>query len=198
MKKYIAAVALLTTLLVTNIHADTAPTNYSQGIFILAQGGQATIADSDLNGMIFRAGVGYDIGLTPDLHFTAEADYSMYPDFDDESLQALSIAGPFEYMINTWDFLIGTRYYFANNFSIIGKVGASVVDEDLNINGLDIRQSSTLPEINVGIGYDFTPHFGVNATYNTLLGGNDRLNDPAPNVNNLSAIMLGLTYTFSI
>lgn len=155
----------------------------------------------NLRGFAGRGYLGYLFG--EDFKYGAELGFSLYPDN-----KYSAGAANWKYSGYNFDLLAILKYNFSN-FNIFGKAGGAFVSQkfDFDNNSRAIFYNTTknklLPEIAVGLGYDFKRNFGIDITYSHIFGEKLDYNNlrtwddwsPAVSVNMLT---LGLTYHFPI
>ena len=101
----------------------------------------------------------------------------------------------------TIDALLNATYQTMVNWYFTGKLGIGMVNQTLNVDGGDsTNKSKILPELGVGLGYQFTPQLALDFSFSELFGGKaDPVAtnaDDRTEVSSVGNLALGLSYWF--
>lgn len=112
----------------------------------------------------------------------------------------------FNYTGHTRDILLNMHYVITPKFYGIGKVGVAYVQQKFKLSTvnptlIEATKTKSLPEVTLGIGYNFNRHIGITGTINNTFGGErpvEKTTIPGfESVANVSTIMFGLHYSFT-
>lgn len=163
----------------------------------ISEGGMKT---ERYNGVALGVDGGYLFNINQKFKVGPEVGYKSYGD-NTYKLSTIS----YTYCGHYFDILANAHYYFNANWHLIGKIGAAVVKQvetdDLGSSKGIKENIALLPEVVLGVGYNFNAQMGINISYNAVIGSSI----PAESVGGLSnrkvasvnTAMLGFTYSFA-
>ncbi len=167
------------------------------------------VFSDDLHGFSWNIHTGYLFGES-NFQYGAELGYSQYADNKYRAAKtSTSEWEEFKYSGYNIDLLAVGKYNFNNGFNLFGKAGIARTTQKLKYSDDDgqnskVTKHKVLPKIAMGVGYDLTENWEINAEYSHIFGskpnaiGSDvdtlsQLNNKVASVNMLT---LGVNYKF--
>jgi len=177
------------------------------------------------HGVAYRIDGGYLFPVASHFLLGAELGYTGYPKNQYKLGLGHKIYSHLTYAGSMFDALLVAKYYIGTHFNMFGKAGAAYVSQktswdlynnnkgEASSNSFVKKSHKILPEVAVGLGYDFTPSLGVDVTYSHVFGKKPNFTNTADihtgpdttglqndlsQVASVNTVLVGLTYKFSM
>ncbi len=200
------------------------PPNTSDAPSQTATQASSNVTNNNQYGFSWRTALAY-LWDNQQMRYGIEAGYNGYPNDSYSSYTIVDDTTVVDQRINYQSYLVDIlavgKYYWAPQWNLYGKIGAALTDqtftETLNNNVAIKTHFGTLPETELGIGYDVLPYLGLDLSLRYALGDNPNLtsvttqnytlNNPTSipavlilanntRIPSIFSVMLGLRYSF--
>lgn len=140
-------------------------------------------------GFSYRVSGGYLFNISNNFVIGPEIGYFGYPD----NKYKANGTTVYKFTGQVIDLLANARFYFADNFYVLGKAGIAYTRQKAKDEITNTTKSKILPEASLGVGYKFMKNLSADISYTRVFGKDRARPDQVATVD---AVMAGISYLF--